>query len=144
VAAAGKFVAPYLPEAAMHVAGFVVSFTMITLMFAMMFKWMPDAKIAWADVWPGAAFTACLFEVGKFLIGFYIGKQGLESAYGAAASLVVVLIWVYYASQIVLLGAEFTRMYAQRYGSLHHNRSGLPASAAAGPHPAHHGSHSSA
>jgi membrane protein len=87
-------------------------------MFAMMFKWMPDAKIAWRDVWLGAAVTACLFEVGKFLIGIYIGKQGLESTYGAAASLVVVLIWVYYASQIVLLGAEFTRAYALRLGSL--------------------------
>ena len=65
----------------------------------MMFKWLPDARIAWGDVWLGVAATALLFEVGKFLIGLYIGKQGLESTYGAAASLVVVLIWVYYSSQ---------------------------------------------
>jgi membrane protein len=82
-----------------------------------MFKWLPDAAITWRDVWLGAAFTALLFEIGKFLIGLYIGKQGLESTYGAAASLVVLLIWVYYSSQIVLMGAEFTRAYALRHGS---------------------------
>jgi membrane protein len=121
LAAGGKYVAPYMPEATLHVVGFAVSFALITLMFAMMFKWMPDAEIEWRDVWLGAALTACLFEVGKLLIGIYIGKQGLESTYGAAASLVVVLIWVYYASQIVLLGAEFTRAYALRLGSLRDN-----------------------
>jgi membrane protein len=118
LAAGGKYINPYLPEGAMQFAGSVGSFGLVTLMFAMMFKWMPDARVAWGDVWLGAALTACLFEIGKFLIGFYIGKQGLESAYGAAASLVVVLIWVYYSSQIVLIGAEFTRAYARRYGSL--------------------------
>jgi Virulence factor BrkB len=82
----------------------------------MMFKWLPDAKVEWRDVWIGAIVTAVLFEVGKFLIGLYIGKQGLESTFGAAASLVVLLIWVYYSSQIVLLGAEFTRAYARRHG----------------------------
>ena len=81
----------------------------------MMFKWLPDAPIAWRDVWLGAILTAALFEVGKFLIGLYIGKQGLESTYGAAAALVVLLIWVYYSSQIVLIGAEFTRTYACRH-----------------------------
>jgi membrane protein len=82
-----------------------------------MFKWLPDTPIAWRDVWLGAILTAALFEVGKFLIGLYIGKQGLESTYGAAASIVVVLIWVYYTAQLVLMGAEFTNVYARRYGS---------------------------
>ena len=84
----------------------------------MMFKWLPDTYVAWRDVWPGAAVTAALFEIGKLLIGLYIGKQGLESTYGAAASLVVLLIWVYYSSQLVLMGAEFTRAYAKRRRAL--------------------------
>jgi membrane protein len=84
----------------------------------MMFKWLPDAQISWGDVWIGGFATAAQFEVGKFLIGLYIGKQGLESTYGAAASIVVVLIWVYYSAQIVLFGAEFTNVYARQRGSL--------------------------
>src|SRR6185436_15984694 len=88
----------------------------IALLFAMMFKWLPDAEIAWRDVWLGGLITAILFEIGKLLIGLYIGKQGLESTYGAASSLVVVLIWVYYSAQIVLLGAEFTHARAKRAG----------------------------
>ena len=117
LAAAGKYIAPYLPEAAFQIMAFIASFAVITLLFAMMFKWLPDTEIAWRDVWPGAILTAALFELGKFLIGLYIGKQGLESTYGAAASIVVVLIWVYYSAQLVLLGAEFTAVYAQRHGS---------------------------
>ena len=101
----------------MQAAGFVASFAVISALFAMMFKWLPDAEVDWRDVWLGGIATAALFEIGKFLIGFYIGKQGLESTYGASASIVVVLIWVYYTAQIVLLGAEFTAVYAQRYGS---------------------------
>jgi membrane protein len=73
----------------MHALGSLVSFGMITFLFAMMFKWLPEADVAWRDVWLGAAVTAALFEIGKLLIGLYIGKQGLESTYGAAASLVV-------------------------------------------------------
>jgi membrane protein len=118
--AAGKYVAPYLPEAALQIAGFAASFAVISLLFAMMFKWLPDTKVEWRDVWLGAVLTAALFEVGKFLIGLYIGKQGLESTYGAAASIIVVLIWVYYSAQLVLMGAEFTNVYARRYGSLKH------------------------
>jgi membrane protein len=117
LAAAGKYVAPYLPEATLQIAGFLASFAVISLLFAMMFKWLPDTPIEWRDVWLGAILTAALFEAGKFLIGLYIGKQGLESTYGAAASIVVVLIWVYYSAQLVLLGAEFTNVYARRYGS---------------------------
>jgi membrane protein len=117
LSAAGKYISPYLPEAALQIAGFLVSFVVIAVLFAMMFKWLPDAPIAWRDVGLGAILTAALFEVGKFLIGLYIGKQGLESTYGAAASIVVVLIWVYYCAQLVLMGAEFTNVYARRYGS---------------------------
>jgi membrane protein len=80
----------------------------------MMFKWLPDTPVDWRDVWLGAALTAALFEIGKFLIGFYVGKQALESTYGAATSLVMLLIWVYYSAQIVLFGAEFTHVYATR------------------------------
>jgi membrane protein len=120
LAAAGKYVAPYLPEVALQIAGFAASFTVISLLFAAMFKWLPDTKIEWRDVWLGAVLTAALFEVGKFLIGLYIGKQGLESTYGAAASIIVVLIWVYYSAQLVLMGAEFTNVYARRYGSRRH------------------------
>jgi membrane protein len=118
LAAGSKSLAPYLPEALLQVVSSAVSFAFITVLFAMMFKWLPDAEVAWRDVWAGAAVTALLFEIGKFLIGLYIGKQGLESTFGAAASLVVLLIWVYYSAQIVLMGAEFTRAYAARHGSL--------------------------
>jgi membrane protein len=85
-----------------------------------MFKWLPDTPVDWRDVWVGAALTAALFEIGKFLIAFYVGKQALESTYGAATSLVMLLIWVYYSSQIVLFGAEFTHVYASRYRSSDH------------------------
>jgi membrane protein len=118
LSAAGKYIAPYFPEAMLQIAGFLASFAVIAILFAMMFKWLPDTPIVWRDVWLGAILTAALFEVGKFLIGLYIGKQGLESSYGAAASIVVVLIWVYYSAQLVLMGAEFTNVYARRYGSL--------------------------
>jgi membrane protein len=115
LSAAGKYVSPALPEGTLQFAGSIVSFGVITLLFAMMFKWLPDAQVWWRDVWFGAAITAALFEIGKFLIGFYIGKESLDSTYGAAASLVVLLIWVYYSSQIVLFGAELTHCYAVRH-----------------------------
>jgi len=117
LSAVGKYIAPYLPEVALQIAGSLVSFGVITLLFAMMFKWLPDTPVNWRDVWPGAAITAALFEIGKLLIGLYIGKQALESTYGAAASLVVLLIWIYYSSQIVLMGAELTRVHAKRSAS---------------------------
>ena len=118
LSAVGKHISPYLPESALQIAGTVASFAVISVLFAMMFKWLPDAKVRWRDVWIGAVATAALFEVGKLLIGLYIGKQGLELTWGAAASVVVVLIWIYYTSQIVLLGAEFTNAYAKARGSL--------------------------
>jgi membrane protein len=118
LAAAGRFVAPYMPEAFLHVVSTLVSFAVVAALFAMMFKWLPDLSVDWHDVWLGALLTALFFEVGKVAIGFYIGKQGLESTYGAAASIVVVLVWVYYTSQIILMGAEITHAYAKHKGSI--------------------------
>jgi membrane protein len=119
LAAAGKFVSPYMPEGILHLVSLLVSFAVVAVLFAMMFKWLPDVSVAWGDVWLGAVLTALFFELGKAAIGFYIGKQGLESTYGAAASIVVVLIWVYYTSQIILMGAEITHAYSKR----HHHQS---------------------
>src|SRR5450631_3718701 len=93
------------------------SFLVITVVFAMIYKIMPRVRIDWKDVWIGAGVTSLLFTVGKFLIGVYIGRSGIASGFGAAASLVVVLIWVYYSAQIFLLGAEFTWVYAHKFGS---------------------------
>jgi membrane protein len=117
LAAGATYITPYLSEASLHAMSFVLSFAMVSLLFAMMFKWLPDTGVAWGDVWLGALVTAALFEIGKVVIGLYIGKQALESTYGAAASIVIVLIWVYYNAQIVLAGAEFTRVYAEHHGS---------------------------
>jgi len=118
LAAAGKFVAPYMPEVVLHVVSTLVSFAVVMVLFALIFKLLPDVAVGWRDVWLGAILTALFFEVGKAAIGFYIGKQGLESTYGAAASIVVLLIWVYYTSQIVLMGAEITHAYAKHEGSI--------------------------
>ena len=96
---------------------FVVSFGVTTVLFAMIFKILPDAKVRWRDVWIGAAATAALFSLGRFLIGWYLGQAATESTYGAAGSLVALLIWIYYSTQILFLGAEFTQVYAQTYGS---------------------------
>jgi membrane protein len=100
----------------LHVAVFAVSFAVITFLFAMIYKVLPDAEVAWGDVWVGAAVTALLFTIGKFLIGLYLGSSSIGSAYGAAGSLAVFLVWVYYSAQILFLGAEFTQVYAQRHG----------------------------
>ncbi len=94
----------------------LVGFGLITLLFAMMYKLLPDVRIDWGDVWVGAAVTALLFDLGKYLIGLYLGQASWISAYGAAGSLVVMLLWVYYSSQIVLFGAEFTQVHAHREG----------------------------
>ena len=96
---------------------FVVSFGVVTALFAMIYKILPSVRIGWMDVWIGAAVTALLFTVGKFLIGLYLGKSGVTSGFGAAGSVVVLLVWVYYSAQIFLLGAEFTSIYAYRFGS---------------------------
>jgi membrane protein len=105
--------APWLWEA----LNTVVSFGIFALLFAMMFKILPDAKVQWRDVWIGALLTALLFTIGKFAIGLYLGRGAVGSAYGAAGSFVVLLLWIYYSAQILFFGAEFTKVYAKRYGS---------------------------
>lgn len=97
---------------------FVVSFMIVTGLFALIFKLLPRVSVAWTDVLIGAAFTALLFNIGKFLIGLYIGKTGVVSAFGASGTLIAMVVWVYYSAQIFLLGAEFTWVYSQRYGSM--------------------------
>ena len=99
-----------------QVLNFVLSFAVVTLLFAAIFKILPDAKIAWRDVWVGAVVTAVLFVIGKFLIGLYIGQSDPGNAFGAAGSLAVLLVWIYYASVIVLLGAEFTQAWVKQRG----------------------------
>lgn len=101
----------------LQVLNSVVSLVVITVMFALMYKILPRAEIGWRDVWIGAAVTALLFTIGKFLVGLYLGKAGVASSFGAAGSLAVLLVWVYYSAQIFLLGAEFTWVYSHRAGS---------------------------
>jgi membrane protein len=96
---------------------FLVSFGMIIVLFAMIYKLLPAVRIAWHDVIIGSVVTALLFNIGKFLIGMYLGNSAIASSYGAAGSVILVLVWVYYSAQIFLFGAEFTRVYAFRYGS---------------------------
>jgi membrane protein len=117
LAALGKYMGGLLPVPATLWQGinFVVSFGVITLLFAMIFKVLPDVKIAWRDVWIGAVITAFLFNLGKFLLGLYLGRSSVTSAYGAAGSLVVVLLWVYYSAQILFFGAKFTQLYSKRH-----------------------------
>jgi membrane protein len=119
VAAFGAFTTGLLPgaEALLQVLNFAVSLGVATLLFAMIYKLMPSTRIAWRDVWVGAITTAVLFEAGKFLIGLYIGKSSMTETFAAAGSLVILIAWVYYAAQIFLLGAEFTKVYAQEHGS---------------------------
>ena len=99
-------------ETVLHAANFAMSFAVVAILFALIYKFLPQTHIEWRDVWVGAAITALLFEVGKLLIGLYLGKSAIASSYGAAGSLVVLLLWVYYSAQIFLLGAEFTKAYA--------------------------------
>ncbi len=96
---------------------FLISFVLISLLFAAVYKVLPDKRIAWGDVLIGAVTTSFLFTVGKLLIGLYIGSSAVTRAYGAAGGLIIVLLWVYYSAQIFLLGAEFTKAYAERHGS---------------------------
>ena len=117
--AAGKWMGGMVPlhEVIWHILDLVLSMGIITLLFAMIFKMLPDVVIAWRDVWIGSFVTALLFTLGKYLLGAYLGRTSLSSAYGAAGSFVVVLLWVYYSAQILLFGAAFVRVYANRYGS---------------------------
>jgi membrane protein len=106
-----------LPALVWQTLDFVGSFGVITVLFAMIFKILPNVRIGWGDVWIGAAVTSLLFVLGKFLIGFYLGASSITSAYGAAASVVIVLLWVYYSACILFFGAEFTKIYASKFGS---------------------------
>jgi membrane protein len=119
LAALGKWWGPLFTgwEITANVVNFVVSLVLTTTVLSMIYKIMPRVKIRWHDVWIGAAVTALLFTAGKFLIGLYIGKSGITSGFGAASSLVVVLVWVYYSAQIFLMGAEFTWAYSHAFGS---------------------------
>jgi membrane protein len=119
LSAAARFVSNFLPMSVilLESINFVFSFGIITILFALILKFIPDTTIPWRDVWMGAAVTSFLFTVGKVVIGFYLGHSAFTSAYGAAASLVIFLIWIYYSAQILLFGAELTHVYALKYGS---------------------------
>jgi membrane protein len=117
--AVGRYLANFLPASAgiLYLLNFVMSVVVVTVLFGMIFRLLPSAVIAWKDVWIGAAVTTGLFTIGKFLIGVYLSKAGVTSAYGAASSLMVILLWVYYSSLIFYFGGEFTYIYARKYGS---------------------------
>ena len=116
LAALGKFGSGTLPTPLLHLVDLVVSIAVVAVLFAMLFKVLPDVRIAWRDVWIGAFATSVLFTVGKILIGLYLGRSSVGSTFGAAGSLVVVLVWIYYSAQILFFGAELTKAYAYRYG----------------------------
>ena len=111
----------------LQVVNQVVSLLFATALFALMYRVLPSVRVGWRDVWHGAVATALLFTIGKFAIGMYLGKAGVQSAFGAAGSIVVLLVWVYYSSQIFLLGAEFTWVYAHSHGSRAPGRALAPA-----------------
>lgn len=115
----GTWVGRYLPAlpALLWIVDVVTSWMVLTVLFALIYRVLPDTRIPWMDVWFGAAITALLFAVGKFLIGFYLGTSGVATVYGAAGSFVLVLLWVYYSASIFLFGAEITRAYSERVGS---------------------------
>lgn len=119
LAAVNEFISGVMPSfiTLAQVINFLVSFGIITVLFGLIYKVVPDVKVAWRDVWIGAVVTAFLFTVGKFAIGLYLGNSAPGSTYGAAGSLIVLLLWVYYSAQILFFGAEFTQVYANKYGS---------------------------
>jgi len=119
IAFIGEWFGGFVPgvETLIQILNAILSLAIITLLFAMIFKFLPDVKIAWRDVWIGALITAALFTAGKEVLGLYLGKSGVASSYGAAGSLIVLLLWVYYSAQILFFGAEFTKAYANKFGS---------------------------
>jgi membrane protein len=120
ISAAGDYTEQRLRggEGAWHVVELAVSTAMITVLFALIFRCMPDLRIPWRDVWFGAICTAVLFSIGKFALGLYLGKKAAESTHSAAGALIVLLLWVYYSAQILLLGAELTQAYSRQVGSM--------------------------
>jgi membrane protein len=131
LAALGKWWGPAFGALA-HTVDILVSFGLVTVVFALIYRYIPRVHVAWHDVWLGAAVTSLLFAIGKFLIGLYLGRASVASTFGAAGSLVVLMVWVYYSAQIFLFGAEFTWVYAHQLGS----RRGQPRPRAAGAEPA--------
>jgi membrane protein len=119
LAALGKYMSARLPlpAAVWQACDFLVSFAVISALFAMIFKMLPNVRIGWRDVRIGAVGTALLFTIGKFLIGLYLGTSTIASSFGAAGSVVIVLVWIYYSSCILFFGAEFTKVYARKFGS---------------------------
>ncbi|HSK87145.1 MAG TPA: YihY/virulence factor BrkB family protein [Anaerolineales bacterium] len=119
VSALGEYIGTAWPMADfwLQLINFLISFVVIMLLFGMIFKFLPEVNIAWKDVWLGAAVTSVLFSLGKFLIGFYLGRSEVANTFGAAGSLAILLIWIYYSAQILFFGAEFTQVYSNRYGS---------------------------
>ena len=115
----GQVLAGFMPggDLFLQILNFLISFAVTTLLFALLYKVVPDAEITWRDVAIGAVVTAVLFSIGRYAIGFYLGRSATASTYGAAGSLVVVVLWIYYSSQILFFGAEFTQVYANRFGS---------------------------
>lgn len=109
-------VAPVFPSL-LKVLDFILSFGLITVVFALLFEYLPECRISWRDVWLGAGVSALLFVIGQFLLGWYLGRAGISSSYGSFGGLVVFLIWAFYSAQILLIGAEFTHVYARRFGS---------------------------
>ncbi len=122
IAALGEFSASLIPggEVILHFVNFLISFVVIAALFAAIYKVMPDVRIEWRDVILGGAVNSLLFTVGKLLLGIYLGRASYTSLYGAAGSIVVLIVWVYYSGQIFFLGAEFTRVFACHYGSRPH------------------------
>jgi membrane protein len=118
LSAIGHTVASALPggELVWQLVTFGFSFALVTGLFALIYKYVPDVRILWRDVWAGALMTALLFTLGKSLLGIYLGKASVGSSYGAAGSLVVLVVWVYYSAQILFLGAELTQVWARRHG----------------------------
>ena len=119
ISATEEVLASVLPfhELILQIINLIISIGVITLFFALIFKLLPDADVAWRDVWVGAFFTAAFFSLGKTLIGLYLGSSAIASSYGAAGSLVLLLVWIYYSAQILFFGAEFTQVYANKFGS---------------------------
>jgi membrane protein len=115
----GTHIDAVLPFGALilHILNFIISLTLISVLFGAIYKVLPDAELTWRDVLVGAVVTALLFNLGKFLIGLYLAHSAMASSYGAAGALIIVLLWIYYSAQIFLLGAEFTKVYASRRGT---------------------------
>jgi membrane protein len=128
VAGLGKYLGGFLPapELLLQAANFALSIGVTTVLFAAMYRFLPNTRVDWRDVWVGALVTSFLFELGKLGLGLYIGKSSIGSSYGAPGSVLIALLWVYYSGLIFYFGAEFTKVYADHYGSRkagHHKRS---------------------